>query len=39
MNVQPSKHLILINGYTHQGQWYEGDSHSSFKNPWALAEC
>ena len=38
MNVQPSKHLILINGYTHQGQWYEGDSYLSFKNPWALAE-
>ena len=39
MNVQPSKHLILINGYTHQGQWYEGDSYLSFKNPWALADC
>ena len=22
MNVQPSKHLILINGHTHQGQWF-----------------
>ena len=39
MNVQPSKHLVLINGYTHQGQWYEGDSHLSFSNPYALAEC
>ena len=39
MNVQPSKHLILINGYTHQGQWYEGDSYLSFSNPYALAEC
>ena len=39
MNVQPSKHLILINGYTHQGQWLEGNSHLSFKDPFALAEC
>ena len=39
MNVQPSKHLIFVNGYTHQGQWYEGDSHLSFNNPYALAEC
>ena len=39
MNVQPSKHLILINGHTHQGQWLEGNSHLSFKDPFALAEC
>ncbi|KAL0002760.1 hypothetical protein SO802_016541 [Lithocarpus litseifolius] len=39
MNVQPSKHLILVNGYTHQGQWYEGDSRLSFRDPYALAEC
>ena len=39
MNVQPSKHLVLINGYTHQGQWYEGDSPLSFRDPYALAEC
>ena len=39
MNVQPSKHLVLINGYTHQGQWYEGDSRLSFRDPYALAEC
>ena len=39
MTVQPSKHLVLVNGYTHQGQWYEGDSHLSFSNPYALAEC
>ena len=39
MNVQPSKHLVLINGYTHQGQWYEADSHLSFRNSNALAEC
>ena len=39
MNVQPSKHLILINGYTHQGQCYEGDSRLSFRDPYALAEC
>ena len=39
MNVQPSKHLILINGHTHQGQWLEGNSHLSFKDPFALAKC
>ncbi|KAL0001372.1 hypothetical protein SO802_015153 [Lithocarpus litseifolius] len=39
MNAQPSKHLVLINGYTHQGQWYEGDSHLSFRDPYALIEC
>ena len=39
MNVQPSKHLILINGYTHQGQCYEGDSCLSFRDSYALAEC
>ena len=38
MNVQPSKHLVLINGYTYQGQWHEGDSRLSFKDPYALAE-
>ncbi|KAL0010969.1 hypothetical protein SO802_006077 [Lithocarpus litseifolius] len=39
MNVQPSKHLVLINGYTHQGQWFEGDSRLSFRDPYALAKC
>ena len=39
MNVQPLKHLILINGYTYQGQWLEGNSHLSFKKPYDLAEC
>ena len=39
MNVQPSKHLILINDYTHQGQWLEGNSHLSFKKPYDLAKC
>ena len=39
MNVQPSKHLILINGYTYQGQWHERDSHLSLRDPYALAEC
>ena len=39
MNVQPSKHLILINGHTYQGQWLEGNSHLSFKDPFALAKC
>ena len=39
MNVQSSKHLVLINGYTYQGQWCEGDSHLSFSSLYALAEC
>ena len=39
MNVQPSNHLILINGHTYQGQWLEGNSHLSFKDPFALVEC
>ncbi|KAK9996709.1 hypothetical protein SO802_021395 [Lithocarpus litseifolius] len=25
--------------YTHQGQWYEGDSYLSFRDPYALVEC
>ena len=39
MNVQPSKHLIFINGHTHQRQWFEGNFHLSFKDPYALVEC
>ena len=39
MNVQPSKHLILINGHTHQGQWLKRNYHLSFKDPFALAKC
>ncbi|KAL0000481.1 hypothetical protein SO802_014262 [Lithocarpus litseifolius] len=39
MNVQPSKHLILVNGYTHQGPWYKGNSYLSYRNHYALAEC
>ena len=39
MNVQPSEHLVLINGFTHQSQWYEGNSHLSFRDPYALVEC
>ena len=39
MNVQPSKHLILINGHTYQGPWFEGNSQLSFADPFTLAEC
>ena len=39
MNVQPSKHLILINGHTHQGPWFEGNSQLSFADPFAPTEC
>ena len=39
MNVKPSKHLILINGYTHQRPWFEGNSQLSFKDPIGLANC
>ena len=39
MNVQPAHHLVLIDGYTHNGPWYEGDSYLSYKDPYALTEC
>ena len=39
MNVQPSNHLILFNGHTHQGPWFEGNSQLSFDVPFTLAEC
>ncbi|KAK9988448.1 hypothetical protein SO802_028687 [Lithocarpus litseifolius] len=39
MDVQPSKHLILVNVYTHQGPWYKGNSYLSYKNPYAFANC
>ena len=39
MSVQPSHHLILIDGYTHNGPWYDGDSYLSYKDPLALVEC
>ena len=38
MEIHPSKHLVLINGYTYQGPWYEGDTYISYKYPKALAE-
>ncbi|KAL0002099.1 hypothetical protein SO802_015880 [Lithocarpus litseifolius] len=37
--IQPSKHLVLIGGYSHQGPWFEGNSFLSFRNPHALTEC
>ena len=39
MSVQPAHHLVLINGYTHNGPWYEGDSYLSYRDPYALTEC
>ena len=39
MEVQPTHHLVLINGYTHQGPWYDGDSYLSYRDPYALADC
>ena len=39
MTIQPAHHLVLINGYTHNGPWYEGDSYLSYKDPYALADC
>ena len=39
MIVQPSRHLVLINGYSHQGPWYEGDSHLSYRDPYAFKNC
>jgi len=38
MTVQPSKHLVLINGYSHQGPWYEGDSYLTYRDPYALID-
>ena len=38
MEVHPSKHLVLINGFTYQGPWYERDTYISYKYPKALAE-
>ncbi|KAK9990090.1 hypothetical protein SO802_025075 [Lithocarpus litseifolius] len=39
MTLRPSRHLVLINGFSHQGPWYEGDSHLSYRDPHALADC
>ena len=39
MNVWPSKHLILINGHTYQGLWFEGNSQLCFADPFTLTEC
>ena len=39
MDVQLAHHLVLINGYTHQGPWYDGDSYLSYRDPHALADC
>ena len=39
MAVQPTYHLVLIDGYTHNGPWYDGDSYLSYTDPLALIEC
>ena len=39
MTVQPSHHLVLIDGYTHNGPWYDGDSFLDYSDPLALAAC
>ena len=39
MDVQPAHHLVLINGYTHQGLWYDGDSYLSYRDLHVLANC
>ena len=39
MTILPAYHLVLINGYTHQGPWYDGDSYLSYRDPYALADC
>ena len=39
MTVQPSHHLVLIDGYTHNGPWYDGDSFLDYSNPLAFAAC
>ncbi|KAL0010944.1 hypothetical protein SO802_006052 [Lithocarpus litseifolius] len=37
--VQPSKHLVLIGGYSYQGPWFEGNTFLSYRNPKALSDC
>ena len=39
MSIQPAHYLVLINGYTHNGPWYEGDTYLSYRDPYALAGC
>ena len=39
MTIHPTHHLVLINGYNHQGSWYDGDSYLSYRDPYALADC
>ena len=39
MIVQPTHHLVLINEYTHNGPWYDGDSYLSYEDPYVLAGC
>ena len=39
MTVLPTHHLVLINGYTHQGPWYDEDSYLSYRDPYALVDC
>ena len=39
MTVQPSHHLVLIDGYTHNGPWYDGDSYLAYTDPLALVQC
>ena len=39
MTIQPSHHLVLINGYNYNGPWYEGDSYLSYEDPLALVQC
>ena len=39
MIVQLAHHLVLINGYTHNGPWYEGNSYLSYEDLNALADC
>ena len=39
MSVQPTHHLVLINGYTHNGPWNDGDSYLSYEDPYAFAGC
>ena len=39
ITIQPAHHLVLINRYTHNGPWYEGDSYLSYKDRYALTGC
>ena len=39
LKTQATLRSTMANGYIHQWPWYEGDSHLSYRDPYALADC